>query len=86
MLSRAASSRIGRKEWFRNFSSTSGHLRNPQTHGETEIHKQAAEIFAKSRQGTFFQTPPFLENSFEGDAFLQRNLQRILPQDVSFSK
>lgn len=82
MLSRAASSRIGRKEWFRNFSSTSGHLRNPQTHGETEIHKQAAEIFAKSRQGTFFQTPPFLENSFEGDAFLQRNLQRILPQDV----
>ena len=39
--------------------------------------------FAKAKEGAFCQQSPFLENSFEGDAFLQRNLKRILPEDVS---
>lgn len=39
--------------------------------------------FARAKKGTFFQQSPFLENSFEGDAFLQRNLKRILSNDVT---
>jgi hypothetical protein len=30
------------------------------------------------------QDAPHLENSFEGDTLLQRNLQRILPIEVSY--
>jgi len=41
--------------------------------------------FAKAKEGAFCQQSPFLENSFEGDAFLQRNLKRILPEDVYLS-
>lgn len=39
--------------------------------------------FAKAKGGDFVQDSPHLENSFEGDAFLQRNLQRVLPHEVS---
>lgn len=39
--------------------------------------------FAKAKGGSFVQDAPHLENSFEGDAFLRRNLQRILPTEVS---
>lgn len=39
--------------------------------------------FAIAKKGGFVQDVPHLENSFEGDAFLQRNLKRILPQEVS---
>lgn len=39
--------------------------------------------FAKAKEGSFVQDAPHLENSFEGDAFLRRNLQRILPTEVS---
>lgn len=38
--------------------------------------------FAKAKEGSFVQDAPHLENSFEGDAFLKRNLERILPNDV----
>ena len=38
--------------------------------------------FASAKKGNFIQASPFLENGFEGDAFLKRNLQRILPKKV----
>jgi hypothetical protein len=40
--------------------------------------------FSKAKEGNFIQDAPHLENSFEGDALLQRNLQRILPIEVSY--
>lgn len=39
--------------------------------------------FSKAKEGSFIQDAPHMENSFEGDALLQRNLQRILPSEVS---
>lgn len=39
--------------------------------------------FAKAKGGSFVQDAPHLENSFDGDAFLRRNLQRILPSELS---
>ena len=39
--------------------------------------------FANAKKGPFVQASPYLENGFEGDAFLKRNLQRILPKEVS---
>jgi len=39
--------------------------------------------FARAKAGNFRQQSPFLENSFEGDAFFQRNLKRLLLDDVS---
>lgn len=47
---------------------------------------QRDPVFAKPREGPFVQQSPYLENSFNGDAFLQRNLERILPQEVSKKK
>ncbi len=44
---------------------------------------QVASPFAKARAGPFVQSVPYLENSFNGDAFLKRNLERILPKDVN---
>lgn len=44
---------------------------------------QVASPFAKARAGPFVQSVPYLENSFNGDAFLKRNLERILPRDVN---
>ncbi len=38
--------------------------------------------FANAKKGPFVQASPHLENGFEGDAFLKRNLQRILPKEV----
>ncbi|XP_057372838.1 acyl-CoA dehydrogenase family member 11-like [Daphnia carinata] len=38
--------------------------------------------FAKAKEGSFVQDAPHLENSFEGDAFLKRNLERLLPNEV----
>lgn len=38
--------------------------------------------FARAKKGDFCQPAPFLENSFDGDAFLQRSLKRLLPNDV----
>ena len=66
-------------------------------HSKCQLHKNVASVnhlvndennkldipFAKARQSPFVQSSPFLENTFEGDAFLKRNLQRILPKDVS---
>ena len=40
--------------------------------------------FAKARAGSFVQEAPRLENSFLGDTFLRRNLERILPKDARF--
>ena len=39
--------------------------------------------FAKPKEGSFIQETPHIENTFLGDAVLQRNLKRILPNEVS---
>ena len=48
-----------------------------------DCNSQIGIPFAKPHGGSFVQDAPHLENSFEGDAFLRRNLQRILPAEVS---
>ena len=52
-------------------------------HFSTETSTVSETIpFSKAQSGPFVQCAPYLENSFEGDVFLQRNLKRILPEEV----
>lgn len=52
---------------------------------EDDVVKQFVPPFDKFQQ-SIENCQPYLENSFEGDAFLKRNLQRILPSNVTIHK
>ena len=41
------------------------------------------EVFSISKRGKFFQEQPILSNPFDSDKFLQRCMQRLLPENVS---
>ena len=47
------------------------------------VQKVNPEVFSISKRGKFFQEQPILSNPFDWDKFLQRCMQRLLPNNVS---
>lgn len=71
---------------IRNISCERSNLQYHDIRVENNSHLRAsasANEFSRSKRGSFYQGEPQLENAYEADTFLQRNLKRLIPFEVN---